>query len=76
MKMMNHSKLLLIIFAILMSIVSSEAQENNDNQVPVALVSSQRFEAPPVIEGEDITHEFIVKNTGTATLKISRVKTG
>jgi len=43
---------------------------------PVAVVPNPKFEAEPVLEGEDITHEFIIKNTGTQALNISRVKTG
>jgi len=43
---------------------------------PVAFVPEATFKAQPVIEGSDIIHEFVIKNTGGDTLNISRVKTG
>ncbi len=43
---------------------------------PAAVVPSPLYEFEPVPDGEHIFHDFIIKNTGTADLKISRVKTG
>jgi hypothetical protein len=34
------------------------------------------FEFEPVLEGETVAHQFIIKNTGTAELKILKVRTG
>ena len=34
------------------------------------------FEFEPVLEGDIVTHQFIIKNTGTAVLKILKVRTG
>jgi len=70
--------------------ISIEAADNEtatDNQQPTvsanavkktpqAVVAEPVFQASPVIEGNDIVHTFIIKNTGNETLNISRVKTG
>jgi hypothetical protein len=34
------------------------------------------FEFEPVLEGETVTHEFTIKNTGLDELKILKVRTG
>jgi len=34
------------------------------------------FEFEPVLDGETVTHKFVIKNTGTAELKILKVRTG
>jgi hypothetical protein len=47
-----------------------------DNKYPAAVVVDPVFKAQPVIEGNDIVHTFVIKNTGRETLNISRVKTG
>jgi len=75
---MKNRILLLFFFIALTLIIGRVSAEDKleNNQGPVAVVSNPRFDAAPVIEGNDITHEFVIKNSGTETLKISRVKTG
>lgn len=34
------------------------------------------FEFEPVLDGETVTHTFVIKNTGNAELKILKVRTG
>ncbi len=34
------------------------------------------FEFDPAIEGDVITHEFTIRNTGTAPLEILKIQTG
>jgi len=34
------------------------------------------FEFEPVLDGETVIHKFVIKNTGTAELKILKVRTG
>jgi len=72
----NYFKFLLIVLTVAISNVSAGEPVKKDNQGPVAVISNPRFETAPVIEGDDITHDFVIKNTGTSTLAISRVKTG
>ena len=43
---------------------------------PVAEFSSTRFQFEPVVDGTDINHDYIVRNTGTAELLVKEVKTG
>ena len=45
------------------------------NQPQISL-DSTKYDAGEVYEGDVITHEFIVKNTGTAQLNIEKVKAG
>jgi hypothetical protein len=76
--MMKSVRILLFFFIALTLITSASAEEKleNKNQGAVAVVTNPKFEAAPVIEGNDIIHEFVIRNSGTDTLKISRVKTG
>jgi len=53
-----------------------EKSDTTTQSVPIAVVSETKFQAAPVLEGNDIMHDFVIKNTGTGELKISRVKTG
>jgi hypothetical protein len=34
------------------------------------------FDFPPALDGDNVTHDFVLQNNGTETLEISRVKTG
>jgi hypothetical protein len=76
---MGHKNYLLVIFfaiSVLISNVSAEETAKAEKKGPVAVISNANFMAEPVIEGNDIIHTYVVKNTGTETLSISRVKTG
>ena len=76
---MEHKHLLLffmIALTVIISNVSAEEKLKAEKNGPVAVISNSSFQAAPVIEGNDITHEFVIQNTGTEVLKISRVKTG
>jgi hypothetical protein len=46
------------------------------NATAHAVAVSPVFEFEPVLDGETVTHQFIIKNTGTAELKILKVRTG
>lgn len=37
---------------------------------------STKYDAGEVWEGDEISHDFIIKNTGTAELNVSKVKPG
>lgn len=43
---------------------------------PSAKAPEPVFDFPPALDGDNLTHDFVIQNTGTETLKISRVKTG
>ena len=54
-----------------------ETQENAPVQnYPQIKMDSTRYDAGDVDEGDVFSHDFIVKNTGTAQLDISKVKAG
>ncbi len=44
--------------------------------VPVAVFDSMTYNFNPVVEGMTVVHDFVIKNSGTADLKIEKVKTG
>lgn len=50
--------------------------ENKTLNLPSVLVPESRFKFGPVLEGTEITHDFIVQNKGTSPLKIEKVRTG
>ncbi|OQX63552.1 MAG: hypothetical protein B5M56_02530 [Desulfococcus sp. 4484_241] len=43
---------------------------------PSAVVEEKVYKFSTVPEGTDVTHDFVIKNTGTAVLKINRVHPG
>lgn len=43
---------------------------------PSAVVEKPAYEFPPQFDGLDVVHDFVVKNTGDAELKILDVKAG
>jgi hypothetical protein len=50
--------------------------ENDPLNVSPVFVPETRFQFGPVLEGTEITHDFIVQNKGTTPLKIEKVRTG
>ncbi|PID74196.1 MAG: hypothetical protein CSB32_02015 [Desulfobacterales bacterium] len=40
------------------------------------VVAEPLFQFEPVLDGESVSHTFTIKNTGTAELKILKVRTG
>ena len=45
------------------------------NTAPVAVMPETTFEFPPAVEGDKITHDFVIQNRGTADLTVLEVKT-
>jgi len=41
-----------------------------------AVISNNVFEFKPVLDGTEVIHDFIIINTGTATLEIEKIETG
>jgi hypothetical protein len=46
------------------------------DQPPSAAAVEPEFEFQPVVEGEKVSHDFLIRNTGTGVLKIKNVKLG
>ncbi len=47
-----------------------------ESEIPAALLPTRSYEFEPVLEGDEVRHDFIIQNKGTAPLFITRVKTG
>ena len=43
---------------------------------PSAVLPELKYEFDPVVDGSQITHDFVIKNAGKGPLAISQVKTG
>ena len=66
-------------FALMVFLAASsalQAQETKQSAGPRMEIAQERFEFEPVPEGAEIIHEFRVKNSGEAPLRIERVRTG
>ena len=50
------------------------AQTSAQNK-PVAFISNPDYKFPSVLEGTEITHEFVIQNNGDAVLNIENVLT-
>jgi hypothetical protein len=68
--------LFFLAFCILFFETASFGKENKTPNLPSVFVPESRFEFAPVLDGTEITHDFIVQNKGTAPLKIEKVGTG
>ncbi len=68
----NRAMLILMVLVFLaVPITASWAQD-----APSAVVPEPRFQFAPVLEGVEVTHDYIIRNTGTAPLLITRIKAG
>jgi hypothetical protein len=47
-----------------------------DSGTPSLYVAEPLFQFDSVVSGQDVTHDYIVVNKGTAELEITSVKTG
>ena len=44
-------------------------------KLPIIHLPARRYEFEPVLEGRQVTHDFVVQNKGSALLEIQKVKT-
>lgn len=45
-------------------------------QAPSAYIPNNRYTFAPVLDGTEITHDFVIQNKGDAPLVIEKVRTG
>lgn len=45
-------------------------------QTPSAFIQNSRYTFSPVLDGTEITHDFVVQNKGDAPLAIEKVRPG
>ena len=72
-------KLLSIIFAAVCILSFNSCAFGASKQTPLSpsvFVPDSRYTFPTVIDGTEITHDFIIQNKGDALLVIKSVKTG
>ncbi len=51
------------------------AQNTDSPGTPSIHVAESAFQFATVVSGQDVSHDYLLQNRGTAPLKISRVKT-
>jgi hypothetical protein len=73
MKLKTLTVLPIVLFLTLFAAVCFGTQ---DQSSPSAVFPEISYEFSPVLDGAKVVHEFVIKNKGTATLKVERVKTG
>ena len=56
--------------------MAAAADASESSGTPAAVFKKTAYYFPTVVDGVAITHAFPVRNTGTADLKITKVKTG
>jgi hypothetical protein len=44
-------------------------------KLPLAYLPAARYEFTPVVEGQEVSHNFVIQNKGAAPLEVQRVKT-
>ena len=52
------------------------ASSDRSSDTPLAVALDPIFKFEPVLDGEEVVHDFVIQNQGTAELKIKEVKTG
>jgi hypothetical protein len=51
-------------------------QTLESDKTPKAFLPVTKWEFEPVIDGQEVVHEFAIQNKGNAPLNVERVKTG
>ena len=69
------------LIAVLLLLVSAAfcfgAAEEKKAKAPGGIIAPEPgFKFTGVLEGDEIVHDFIIRNTGTEEVRIKRVKTG
>lgn len=77
---MNSTKTNILLAGILLMLlfpvsVSFAAETPDAGPAPVAVMPETAFEFPPVVEGESVSHDFLIQNRGDAVLTVLEVKT-
>ena len=54
----------------------AKATVQGGQPTPIAEMPSVYLEFAPVVDGTEIIHEFVIRNTGNAELRIQQVQTG
>jgi len=65
-------------WAVLLALIplSVFGQSIDNPGIPSLFVPEPSFQFEPVVGGQEVTHDYILQNKGTAELEINSVKTG
>ena len=63
-------------FCILFSAIVAFCTDVQTANQPSVFFPEITYEFPQVLEGAEVSHEFIIKNIGTAPLNVDKVRTG
>jgi hypothetical protein len=78
--MMNHRRLfaaaLVLLFVAGLFGVAAAAKSKPAGKAPKLLITTKTAQMGEVLEGQDITHTFIIKNIGDAEAQILSVRPG
>ncbi len=73
---MKVYRFIVFIFCIFFLAAFSYGSEDGVQKYPSIYMPSGIYEFKPVLEGDEVIHDYIVQNKGTAPLKIEKVKSG
>lgn len=73
---MNQNRITIWTLGIICCVLFCTSLLHAKDEVPMAKALAPQFEFTPVVEGKEVVHDFIIKNTGTALLEITNVKPG
>jgi hypothetical protein len=74
--MTNKGRVFLIFLLVVVCLgAHAYGAESDAEKLPLAHLPALRYEFAPVMEGREVTHDFVVQNKGSATLEIQKVKT-
>jgi len=72
---MRYLSTLFLAFCGFVIVISAYGAEKTIQEGPCAFVPVRSYNFAPVVDGTEITHDFVIQNKGTAPLKIEKVKT-
>lgn len=65
-----------VAFSILMFGTVTVGLTGQAPQTPSVLIPDNQYTFSPVLDGTEITHDFVIQNKGDAPLAIEKVRTG
>ena len=74
--MLHRAGFRLFCFMLLFGFIAGAAFVHAGEGKPVAVFDAAPHDFGAVFEGQEVSHDFVIKNTGTADLEIKDVKAG
>jgi hypothetical protein len=66
----------LLLSMVLFVCLSAAAYVETSESRAKAVISDNVYEFKPVLDGAEVIHDFVIQNTGNATLEIEKIETG